>query len=172
MKKILIFIIPLFIIGCSLQYEVLNEYDNFSKMNKTYETNNRVRGMTGSVYLILSMMSDDDGVTAYIRYDYRDADWIFLEQTDGIQLLLENGDVIKLSSHESPNREVLSGGSYVGISESGVIFIDRPTLNKILNSSIEKVRVYGKSSYKDYSIGVTQLHQRWVEFNSTHLSNF
>ena len=90
MKKILIFIIPLFIIGCSLQYEVLNEYDNFSKMNKTYETNNRVQGMTGSVYLNLSMISDDDGVTAYIRYDYRDADWIFLEQTDGIQLLLEN----------------------------------------------------------------------------------
>ena len=102
MKKLLLLYSIIIFSSCAFQYAVKNEVDSYTGFNNIYETNNRVQGMTGSVYLNLSKSSKNGEDIVFIRYDYRDSDWIFMEQKDGIQLLLSNGEVVKLSSLDFP----------------------------------------------------------------------
>ena len=172
MKRIFITLLSLFLFSCSLQYSVKTEEDKYSGSTKTYEENNRVQGFSGSVYLNLSKQVKEDSELVFIRFDYRDANWIYVEKNEGIQILLKNGEVVKLSSVEMPSRNVESGGDYVGVSESGVLMLDKNTLKTLLSNPIESVRVYGSDSYKEYGNGTSQLQQRWKEFSNTHLTDF
>ena len=169
-------VLSLFLFSCA-QYSIKSEYDPYTKMNNVYEAENVTSSGTKHLFLNLSTSFNSENQIVFFKFLYRAKDWLFVEENEGIQILLTNGKIIKLSSIDSVNRETKdgSGGTYGGvyIEESGELILDKDTLKLLLNNPINSIRVYGSNSYIDFTTyTIVEMQQRWKEFSNTHLTDF
>lgn len=173
MRTLSIILLSLFLFSCSAQYSVKSEIDKYQSTTNTYEQNNYVSkdamNSNGILFLNLFKQLEQDSEKLYIRYETKTYNWLFVEKNECIQILLTNGEVIKLSSIEEPVRKTEPA---FGCSEKGIISIDKIVFEKLISNPIESIRVYGDNSYIEFGHYVDRLQQRWKEFSNTHLTDF
>ena len=84
MKFILVLVL-IFFLQCS--YQIVNEVDEYNRLTRTYEKMSRVQNFAGSMYLNLFKVASETGTSVYIKYECRQQDWLFIEQSNSFQFL-------------------------------------------------------------------------------------
>ena len=199
--KWLLFILILFLSNCTRQYSSRHEYyknnpnrDNYSYrkysrylpgfFDEKFESDNYIASSSSNrqkdqrLYLDLFISKfkiiDKKSEFLFLKYRYVDFDLILINQYQGIQIFLTNGEVVKLSLDEVPSTKVEEGKRTrkVYVYEYGIISLDKKSLKKILSHPIQSVRIKGRDGYVDYTDRVDILWNNWKEFSDEHLEEF
>ena len=169
--RYLLIILSLVLFSCGTS--IVNEYDEYTSTQKVYQEGNKMedyRNAAGTIWLNLSKHSDDKGTSVFFNFLYSSHRWLFVEQSNAIQILLDNGEIIKLSFLYKLDRTAYGDG----IHERGKILLNKNILNKLLDNSIKSMRVYGDDFYVvfDTKWRIDKMQNEWKKFSNLHLEDF
>ena len=169
----------------SESYHIIDKYDEFDKKRIIKESNNYLRYSNSKHWITIDLgisLNEYDMINdVFLKFTYcSDKDWPYINGINTLQFILEDGEILKLSSY-STKKDIINIIDVSYFYESGIIILDKDDLYKLTTKKIEKLRLKAEKNidFNDkekwpsrYGKFLNDVQDRWKDFTSLYLKDW